>query len=307
MEKHPSKKRVLLRKGSSSESLHQVTFTSGNSQLSRFCPSLCWLQKSISLRCQKWSCLSILIHVNKAHKRLTDKPQSLWIHFPWKICHQTAWTLAPSSLTNILTFLWPINTSWNPRCGYHTGRSSQINSRLLGEHVRAITVQMPVASNILSPDKCSPISSTTTILVQAAIILLLDKHETLLAIFPASASSLPIYHPQTVQSKHLKIENRSWLSPTSTPLMLCMGLMINTRELTLKPWSGPAHPSSLLHAHSSCHPHISATLVSFYSLKCTDPSTLQRFCTPRFLWLETNAHTLHLPHKAHTCLVICNS
>ena len=86
MEKHSSKKSVLLRKGSSSESLHQVTFTSGNPQLSRFCPSLCWLQKSISLRFQKWWCLSILIHVHKAHKRLTDKPQSLWIHFQWKIC-----------------------------------------------------------------------------------------------------------------------------------------------------------------------------------------------------------------------------
>ena len=158
-----------------------------------------------------------------------------------KYVNQTAWTLAPSSLTNIFTFLWSINTSWNPRYGYHTGRSSQMNGRLLGEHVRARTVQTPVASDILSPDKCSPTSSTTTILVQDAISLLLDKHETLLAIFPASASSLPIYYPQSVQSKHLKIENRWWLSPTSTPLMLCMGLKINTQELTLKP-SSPLQP-----------------------------------------------------------------
>ena len=111
-----------------------------------------------------------------------------------------------------------------------------------------------------------PLSSTTTILVQAAITLSLDKHEMPLAVFPTSSSSFPIHCLQSVQSKHLKTENRPRLSPTSAPLTLCLSLVGGGWEQTLKPCSGPAHSSSLLRAHSpvtlTLHPHSTPTLLN---------------------------------------------
>ena len=170
----------------------------------------------------------------------------------------------------------------------------------------------------LSRDKCPPLSSTTTILVQAAITLSLDKHEMPLAVFPTSSSSFPIHCPQSVQSKHLKTENRSRLSPTSAPLTLCLSPYFSSFN-ALPESSGRrlrADAQALLWPRSllqpapctlSCHPHTSATLNSFYSLECTDPSAPQRFCTPRFLCLETNTPEMHLPHIAHTWLATCRS
>lgn len=149
---------------------------------------------------------------------------------------------------------------------------------------------MPRASNIFSPDTCSPISPTTAILVQGAIILLLDKHKILLAIFPASTFSLPVHYPQSVQSKHFKIEDRSKLSPTSTALMLCMSLKINAESwLSVLLW--PCWPLQTPPGTLSPSLPGTLTLVSFYSLESTDPATPRMFCTPHFLYPETNAHS----------------
>lgn len=206
--------------------------------------------------------------INKAHERLTYKPRSLRIHFQFKVCRQTSRTVAPPSMTNAFTFLWSTDASWNPRQSHHTGR---LKSKPNEQQTVAWACQSncnPDASgsSILSPDKCPPLSSTTTILVQAAITLSLDKHETLLAVFPASASSFPIHCSQSVQSKHLKIENRPWLSPTSAPLMLCLSPTVGTWEQAPQPCSGPVHSSSLLRAHCpvtlSLQPHSTPTLLN---------------------------------------------
>lgn len=139
------------------------------------------------------------------------------------------------------------------------GRSSQINWRLLSKHIRAITISMLMASNILLPDKCPPISCTTTNLVQAppSFSWTNSRHS---YVFPASALSLPSSPLSTIiwwiQSIHPKIENSSWLSLPQTPSVLYIGLMIKDPKswleglaLALLTW-----PSFLQH-HPPCHLH----------------------------------------------------
>lgn len=89
-------------------------------------------------------------------------------------------------------------------------------------------------------------------------------HNTSSCFSSSHSFSLPVCYPQRAQSKHLKTENRLRLCSTETPLTPCTGLTVNTPSwlymptpalLTLRP----------LHVPLSCHPHTSATLVSFYS------------------------------------------
>lgn len=248
MEKHSLKKRMLPRKVAVKTVSNRWHLPGGTHNCLGSIPHPADSQKSnltkvleMIMFYQYW------FTINKAHERLRYKPRNLRIHFQFKVCRQTTWTVAPPSMTNAFTFLWSTDASWNPRQRHHTGR---LKSKPNEQQTVAWACQSncnPDASGsgILSPDKCPPLSSTTTILIQAAITLSLDKHEMLLAVFPASASSFPIHCPQSVQSKHLKIENRPWLSPSSTPLMLCLSLTeapeSRLSSLALAPLTPPAY------------------------------------------------------------------
>lgn len=135
-------------------------------------------------------------------------------------------------------------------------RSSQISRRLFSEPIRAITSWMPTSSDILSRPPAT---------------ILLDKHKTTLAVFPASALPPFLNMP------------RANIQTQKTDQNPCNALGQSCDKypaVNARPCSGPAHLSSPS-MHSSPH-HL--TLQSLWSpstpWNAQDPSILRRRSTP---------------------------